>query len=126
MKKIDEKKKLSSEWFQQLRDKICKELEKFEISGKKFKKKRWNRDEKGTNNLGGGEMSVLRGEIFEKAGVNISTVFGPISDELRGKIPGSKNTKNFWASGISVVIHPYSPKIPAIHISKTYIFLYKN
>ena len=40
-------------------------------------------------------MSVLRGETFEKAGVNISTVFGPISDELKGKIPGSKNTKVF-------------------------------
>ena len=100
MKKIEQKKKLSSEWFRELRNKICKELEKFEVTGKKFRKKKWNRDVKGTNKLGGGEMSVLRGETFEKAGVNISTVFGPISQELKGKIPGSKTAKGFWASGI--------------------------
>ena len=126
MKKIDDKKKISSEWFKELRNKICQELEKIEVSGKKFKKKKWNRDLKGTKSLGGGEMSVLRGETFEKAGVNISTVFGPISDELKGKIPGSKNTKNFWASGISVVIHPYSPKIPAIHMNTRFIVTGKN
>ena len=126
MKKIDLKKKLSSEWFRELRDNICKELEKFEITGKKFKKKKWKRDIKGSNTLGGGEMSVLRGKTFEKAGVNISTVFGPISDELKGKIPGSKNTKDFWASGISVVIHPYSPKIPAIHMNTRFIVTGKN
>ena len=51
MKKIDDKKKISSAWFKELRDKICQELEKFEISGKKFKKKKWNRDIKGSNNL---------------------------------------------------------------------------
>ena len=126
MKKIDQKKKLSSEWFRELRNKICKELEKFEVTGKKFRKKKWNRDVKGTNKLGGGEMSVLRGETFEKAGVNISTVFGPISQELKGKIPGSKTAKGFWASGISVVIHPYSPKIPAIHMNTTFIVTGKN
>ena len=126
MKKIDQKKKLSSEWFRELRNKICKELEKFEVTGKKFRKKKWNRDVKGTNKLGGGEMSVLRGETFEKAGVNISTVFGPISQELKGKIPGSKTAKGFWASGISVVIHPYSPKIPAIHMNTRFIVTGKN
>ena len=126
MKKIDVKKKISSEWFRELRDKICQELEKVEITGKKFKKKKWNRDIKGTKALGGGEMSVLRGRTFEKAGVNISTVFGTISDELKGKIPGSKNTKDFWASGISVVIHPYSPKIPAIHMNTRFIVTGKS
>ena len=51
MKKIDQKKKLSSEWFRELRNKICQELEKFEVTGKKFRKKKWNRDVKGTNKL---------------------------------------------------------------------------
>ena len=104
MKKIDQKKKLSSEWFRELRDKICQELEKFEVTGKKFKKKKWNRDVKGTNKLGGGEMSVLRGETFEKAGVNISTVFGPISQELKGKIPGSKTTKKVFGPQVSLLL----------------------
>ena len=54
--------------------------------------------------MGGGEMSVLRGKTFEKAGVNISTVFGRISTSLKGKIPGTNDYNKFWASGISVVI----------------------
>ena len=91
-----------------MRNKICQELEKFEITGKKFKKKVEQRY-KGTNTLGGGEMSVLRGKTFEKAGVNISTVFGPISDELKAKFQ-VQNTKGFLGLRISVVIHPYSPK----------------
>ena len=52
-------------------------------------------------------MSLIRGNVFEKAGVNISTVFGDLSDSMLGKIPGTKNSKKFWASGISVVIHPF-------------------
>ena len=71
-------------------------------------------------------MSILRGKVFEKAGVNISTVYGPLSKELKGKIPGSVNSKNFWASGISVVIHPYSPKIPAIHMNTRFIITEKS
>ena len=71
-------------------------------------------------------MSVLRGNIFEKAGVNISTVFGPLSKELKGKIPGSKNIKNFWASGISVVVHPQSPQIPAVHMNTRFIVTEKS
>ena len=109
MKKIDDKKRFLVHGLKNYGIKSAKSLKNLKLQVKNLKKK-WNRDIKGTNSLGGGEMSVLRGETFEKAGVNISTVFGPISDELKGKIPGSKNTKNFWASGISVVIHPYSPK----------------
>ena len=66
-------------------------------------------------------MSILRGNTFEKAGVNISTVFGKISPELKGKIPGTQNSNKFWASGISVVIHPFSPKIPAVHMNTRHI-----
>ena len=71
--------------------------------------------------MGGGEMSILRGDTFEKAGVNISTVFGKISKNLKGKIPGTENSDKFWASGISVVIHPFSPKIPAVHMNTRHI-----
>ena len=71
-------------------------------------------------------MSILRGKVFEKAGVNISTVFGELSDELKGKIPGTEKSSNFWASGISVVIHPFSPKIPAIHMNTRFIVTVKH
>ena len=119
MKNIENKKKVCSDWFKALRNQICQEIQGFEGNKTKFKKQKWNRSQ--NNNLGGGEMGILRGRVFEKAGVNISTVFGPIPKQLKGKIPGSKNTKKFWASGISVVIHPYSPKIPAVHMNTRFI-----
>ena len=121
MKKIEQNKILCSEWFQRLRKTICEEIEKLEDSNCKFSRKKWLRDPKGTESMGGGEMSILRGNTFEKAGVNISTVFGTISKDLKGKIPGTSDSNKFWASGISVVIHPYSPKIPAIHMNTRHI-----
>ena len=121
MKKIEQNKILCSEWFQTLRKTICEEIEKLEDSNCKFSKKKWLRDPKGSESMGGGEMSILRGNTFEKAGVNISTVYGTISKDLKGKIPGTSDSNKFWASGISVVIHPYSPKIPAIHMNTRHI-----
>ena len=109
MKKIEQNKIMCSKWFQSLRNLICKEIEALEESSVKFKRKKWFRNPNGSENMGGGEMSVLRGGTFEKAGVNISTVFGSISTNLKGKIPGTDNYNKFWASGISVVIHPFSP-----------------
>ncbi len=130
MKKIDEKKKNSSSWFRTLRNQICYALEEIEMKHSKtvskFKKTKWTRDKSGTNKLGGGEMSIMRGKVFEKAGVNISTVFGELSDSMLGKIPGTDNKKEFWASGVSVVIHPYSPKVPAIHMNTRFIVTEKS
>ena len=121
MKKIEQKKMKCSKWFKSLRNTICREIETLEESKSKFKRKKWLRDPKGSERMGGGEMSILRGNTFEKAGVNISTVFGKISKNLKGKIPGTENSDKFWASGISVVIHPFSPKIPAVHMNTRHI-----
>ncbi|MEE2694913.1 MAG: oxygen-dependent coproporphyrinogen oxidase [Pseudomonadota bacterium] len=125
MKNIEEKKKISSAWFQELRNNICNQIEEIEElhskSKKKFLKKKWLRDKEGSKKLGGGEMMLLRGEVFEKAGVNISTVFGKLSKNLIGRIPGTKKKPHFWASGISLVIHPVSPKIPAIHMNTRFL-----
>ena len=71
-------------------------------------------------------MRLLRGDVFEKAGVNVSTVFGQLSNKLKGKIPGTERNSRFWASGISLVIHPFSPKIPAIHMNTRYIVTQKS
>tara|TARA_B100000963_G_scaffold359166_2_gene385675 strand:- start:2860 stop:3717 length:858 start_codon:yes stop_codon:yes gene_type:complete len=125
MKNIDEKKQMASDWFKKLQKSICKELETIEKKNSKkfskFKKINWTRDENGSQDLGGGEMRLLRGEVFEKAGVNTSTVFGKLSKNLTGKIPGTDKKSEFWASGLSLVIHPFSPKIPAIHMNIRFI-----
>ena len=129
MKNIDQKKKAVSKWFKTLQNEICSELEFIEEQKTntitEFTKKIWLRNKNGSDDLGGGEMRLLRGKVFEKAGVNVSTVFGKLSEELSGKIPGTKTNSEFWASGISLVIHPLSPKIPAIHMNTRFIVTQK-
>ena len=130
MKKIDKMKKISSDWFSELQNNICEEIEiiekKYSKQEIKFQKKSWVRDKSGSNQLGGGQMRILRGKVFEKAGVNVSTVFGDLSKKLEGKIPGTEKNPKFWASGVSVVIHPMNPKIPAVHMNTRFIVTRKS
>ena len=106
---MKEKKHHVENWFKALRDQFCDSLSA--IEGALFERKKWKH--KGT---GGGEMSIMKGKVFEKVGVNISTVSGQFSEEYRNKIKGTKNSPNYWASGISLVAHMNSPKIPSLGI----------
>ena len=102
-------------WFTALRDRICAEFEAIEAeagSTQAFQRRTWDRP-----GGGGGVMSVLRGQVFEKAGVNISAVEGAFTPEFAARIPGTETGANFWAAGISLVAHPRSPKIPAVHMN---------
>ena len=113
-KNIDVKKKEASDWFRSLRDDFCKTFE--DLDSNKFSRKHW--DHKGS---GGGEMSVMRGEVFEKVGVNISTVSGEFSEDYREQVRGTSKSPKYWASGISLVAHMSSPKVPAFHFNTRFL-----
>ena len=116
-KTLKNKKQLASLWFKDLRDEICRSFVEIENnkSIKKqitFNQKPWDRD-----GGGGGIISIMHGNIFEKVGVNISTVHGKFSREFRQQIPGAEENGLFWASGISVVSHMCNPYVPAAHMN---------
>jgi coproporphyrinogen III oxidase len=127
---ITEKQQLTSSWFADLRDKICAEFEKIEIefdkkNPGKFSRKNWKRlDVSGDG--GFGEISLMKGNVFEKVGVNFSKVHGEFSEEFRKQIPGSEKDGKFWASGISLVAHMKSPLVPSVHMNTRFITTSKN
>ena len=112
------RKKMAESWFSYLQNQICKEFETFE-SKKKFIKRVWSKKNKSE---GGGKSFLLTdGNVFEKAGVNMSTVSGKFSKDFRHKILGASKDGKYWASGISVVAHMKNPKVPAIHFNTRFI-----
>ena len=130
---LDEKKAQARAWFESLRDRIVAALEALEDaappelygeapSPARFTLKPWRRPEGG-----GGVMGMLsEGRVFEKAGVHVSTVHGTFAPEFARTIPGAEEDPRFFATGISVIVHPRNPRAPTAHMNTRFIATTKS
>mgnify|MGYP000707657937 CR=1 FL=1 len=125
------RKAAARERFEGLRDRICASLEALEdevalnpaaLPAGRFERKAWLRE-----GGGGGIMGLLtEGRLFEKAGVNVSTVWGQFQPQFAKEIHGAGEDPSFWASGLSLVIHPRNPRVPPIHMNTRHIVTAKS
>jgi coproporphyrinogen III oxidase len=132
---VEDRKAQASSWFESLRGEICAAFEAIEddyrgpetgIPAGRFERKPWARQGNSPIDGGGGVMAVMHGRVFEKVGVNISTVRGEFSEEFRKEMKGADEDPRFWASGISLVAHMRSPLVPAVHMNTRHIVTSKG
>lgn len=117
-------KDVAENWFRQLRDKICAEFEAIEAefgSDAKFDYQSWDRTDPDGSPGGGGTRGLIKGKVFEKAGVNISRVEGTFSPEFAKTINGADKDPRFFATGISLVAHMANPHVPAVHMNTRFL-----
>ena len=127
--KDDEQRQQVRTWFEALRDRICAACEAIEDESStgprppgRFRRQSWRRaTSAGDGEAGGGVMALMHGRVFEKIGVNVSTVQGEFTPEVSQRIPGAAEDPRFWASGISLVAHMCSPLVPAAHLNTRHI-----
>ena len=134
---LETRKAKAGGWFRSLRDSFVASMEALEgecpgpfaqgaPGPSRFARSPWRRKEADGSDGGGGEMSILKGRVFEKMGVHISTVHGQFSPEFAKQMPGAGEDPRFWASGISLIAHPWNPNAPTAHMNTRYVVTSKG
>jgi coproporphyrinogen III oxidase len=126
MLELDDEQTSARTWFESLRDRICAEFEAVEReagSSAAFEYAHWERadDDAGHGQGGGGVRGLMKGTVFEKVGVNVSTVGGRFSPEFAATIHGASEDPRFFATGISLVAHMANPHVPAVHMNTRFL-----
>ena len=123
---LDPQQQAARDWFESLRDRICAEFEAIETeagSDARFAYTPWDREAEGLDSGagGGGVRGVMTGQVFEKVGVNVSTVGGQFAPDFAASIHGAAEDPSFFATGISLVAHMANPHVPAVHMNTRFL-----
>jgi len=122
---LDDQQQAAKDWFESLRDRICSAFEQIEResgSKAKFTRTPWDRPDETESTGGGGVRSQMNGKVFEKVGVNVSTVGGQFAPEFAQSIFGADEKEpHFFATGISLVAHMANPHVPAVHMNTRFL-----
>jgi coproporphyrinogen III oxidase len=125
MTDLDTRKTEAQAWFRTLQERLCAALEAIEDAAPsdlypgapgRFDLKDWERAEGG-----GGRMGLLHGRVFEKAGIHFSVVHGTFTPEMAKTMPGAEEDPRFFATGVSVIVHPLNPRMPTGHMNTRFI-----
>ena len=129
MPPLDDQQSAARQWFEGLRDRICAAFEAIEHdagSGAAFAYTPWDRADPSGAPGGGGVRGVMKGRVFEKVGVNVSTVGGTFEGDFARSIHGAGDDPRFFATGISLVAHMANPHVPAVHMNTRFLVTTKR